>query len=384
MASKSGSKRDYYEVLQVTKTATVEEIHKSYKVLAKEHHPDRNGGSEEAHTRFVEIQEAYTVLKDEEKRNVYDRYGHAGLNGSSDMGSGFGGAAGMGDLLNDLIGGFFGGGGGRQQRNGPRGGRDIQQIVDITFIEAYTGVKKSVSIDRMERCGTCNGNGTKGKSRPATCTRCGGSGAVLSRQGFFQVQQTCRGCDGRGTIITDPCGDCRGQGRVKATKTLEVDIPGGVDTGMRIQYRGEGEAGEPGAPRGDLEIVLRVAEHPDFQRDGNNLVTEVPITISQAVLGGELEIPLLTHSVKLTLPKGLQSHQVLRIANQGMPNLRGGGRKGDLLVQIVVETPTKLTPRQEELFRELAEIDHKEVSPARKSFFERLKGFFSPETKSES
>jgi len=379
----NGTKRDYYVVLSVERTATVEIITKRYKILAKEHHPDRNQGDETAATRFIEIQEAYEVLKDPSKREVYDRYGHAGLNnvGSATDPN----AGGFGDIINDLLGGFFGGQGAGQgrARGGPRAGRDLQEIIDLTLLEAYTGVKKKLKINRAERCGTCSGTGAKSGTQPAKCTRCNGQGVVIQRQGFFQVQQTCRACEGRGTIITDPCADCRGQGRISKPHTLEVDIPAGVDTGMRMQYRGEGEAGEPGAPRGDLEIVLRVGEHPDFQRDGNNLITQVPITFSQAALGGEIEIPLLTTTIKMTLPKGLQSQQVMRVSGHGMPSPRGGSRRGDLIIEIVVETPTKLTPRQEELFRELAEIDHKEVSPARKSFFERLKGFFASDQKPE-
>jgi len=380
MAS-TGQKRCYYEVLRVEKTSTIEIITKSYKVLAKEHHPDRNHGDPESSERFREVQEAYEILKDTEKRAVYDRYGHAGLNGGADVGpgGGFGGAGGVGDLINDLLGGFFGGGQQQQRRGGARAGRDIQAVVDITLLEAFTGCKKTIEVRRPERCATCSGSGAKPGTRPTACSRCGGQGVVIQRQGFFQVQQTCRACEGRGMIISDPCGGCRGQGRVMATKNIDIEIPAGVDTGVRLMHRGEGEAGDVGAARGDLEVVIRVAEHPDIQRDGSNLVTEVPVTISQAALGGEIEVPLLNSTIKLTLPKGLQSHQVLRVANQGMPSLRAGHRRGDLLVQVVVETPTKLTPRQEELYRELAELDHKDVSPARKSFFERLKGLFGSE-----
>ncbi|VTS03904.1 molecular chaperone DnaJ [Tuwongella immobilis] len=366
------TKRDFYTVLGITREATTVEIEKAFKRLAREHHPDRNIGDPEAEVRFKEVSEAYEVLRDTDKRARYDRYGHAGLEGGDSYGPA---GANLNDLFGDILGSFFGGGG--RQRSGPRPGRDLQELVDLTLEEAYTGVKRSVTVKRAEFCKTCDGTGAKPGSKRVNCQRCGGKGAVLIQQGFFQVQQTCRACDGRGTIVSDPCTGCRGNGKVVADRTLDVDIPPGVETGNRIRLRGEGEVGDPGAGRGDLELVLRVADHPDFIRDGQNLVTEVPITFSQAALGAEIEIPTLTSKMTLTIPKGIQSHQVLRITGLGMPNVRGG-RKGDLLVQVKIETPQTLTKRQEELLRELAEIEHANVSPARESFLQRLKNFFIP------
>ncbi|HEY8505037.1 MAG TPA: molecular chaperone DnaJ [Gemmataceae bacterium] len=371
-------KRDYYEVLGVSRGATAEEVHKAFKKLALKYHPDRNVGDPEAEAKFKEVTEAYDVLRDEAKRQRYDRYGHAGLDGFEPGGFGGAGPGTINDLFEDLIGSFFGGGGGRGSRRGPRRGRDLQMALDLTLVEAYTGVKKKVVVPRAERCPTCVGSGARPGSRPATCRRCGGQGTVIQRQGFFQLQQTCPACAGRGVIITDPCPECRGHGTVEVRRELEIDVPPGVDNGTRLQVRGEGEAGEAGAPRGDLELVVRVAEHPDFRREGDDLLCQVPITFSQAALGGEIEIPTLTEKRTITLPRGTQSHRVLRVPGLGMPSLRGG-RRGDLMVQVVVETPTHLTERQEELLRELAEIEQRNVPPRRKSFLERLRALFGSE-----
>lgn len=372
------AKRDYYEVLSVTKTSTEVEITKAYRKLAMQHHPDRNVGDAEAEVRFKEVTEAYEILKDPQKRDRYDKFGHAGLSGAA-AGGGFSGG-GLHDLFDDLLGSFFGGGGpsnNRRQRSGPRPGRDIQAVLDLDLVEAATGCKKSQTVPREEICRDCVGNGSKPGSKPAMCRRCNGQGAVILNQGFISVQQTCRACDGRGAVITDPCGTCRGNGRVEVRRTIDVDIPAGVDTGNRIRYGGEGDSGDPGAPRGDLEFVIRVKEHKFYQRDGHNLVCQWPITFAQAALGGPLELTTLTgHKVAHELPRGVQTHEVIRIAGHGMPNPRGG-RKGDLLVQVVVETPTSLTPEQEQLFRKLAEIDKTQPPTPRKGFFGKLKDFIS-------
>jgi molecular chaperone DnaJ len=364
------AKRDYYEVLSVTRTSTEVEITKSYRKLAMQHHPDRNVGDAEAEVRFKEVTEAYEVLRDPQKRAVYDRHGHEGLSGAGAAGQGVD----LGDLFGDLLGNFFGGGGGgRRSRGGPRPGRDIQAVLDLDLVEAATGVKRTQTVPREEFCTTCNGSGAKPGTKPATCKRCGGQGAVLLNQGFLSVQQTCRACEGRGQVITDPCPGCRGRGRVESRRTLEVEIPAGVDTGNRIRYAGEGDAGDPGAPRGDLEFVIRVREHKFFHRDGHNLVCQWPVSYSQAALGGPIEITTLTgQKVVHELPRGTQTHEVFRVFGHGMPNPRGG-RKGDLLVQVVVETPTNLTPEQEELLRRLAETTKTSVSGPRKGFFGKLK-----------
>jgi molecular chaperone DnaJ len=312
-------------------------------------------------------------LHDREKRQRYDRYGHAGLNGLG--GPSFSDAGSIFDLFGDIFGDFFGQRGGR---SGQQGGRDLQVSLEIDLIEAARGTRKSITIPREENCSDCSGQGYRKGTKPANCRRCGGQGVVLINQGFFRMQQTCSGCGGRGIIITDPCPTCHGGGRVETRRTLEIDVPPGVDTGTRIRISGEGEAGSPRAPRGDLYCLLRVREHPFFQRDGNNLVCQVPITFSQAALGGEIDVPTLDSAIKHAIKRGMQSGEVVRIAGRGMPNIRGG-RTGDLLVQVVVETPRNLTKRQEELLRELAELDKSHVSAQRKSFLEKLRDFFTAE-----
>jgi molecular chaperone DnaJ len=364
------NKRDYYEVLGVTKEVDVEELKRAYRKLAMQYHPDRNVGDEQAEIQFKEVSEAYAVLSDPDKKARYDRYGHAGLQGSGMPDFGAGGSP--FDLFSQLFGDFFGGGGG----GGPQGGRNLLVDVELTLIEAAKGVRKTVKIRREELCPECTGSGARKGSRPAVCKQCGGQGAVLrSLGGFMRVQQTCPGCGGRGTIITDPCGGCHGRGRVQVQRTIEVGVPPGVDSGMRIPIQGEGEAGDPGAPRGDLYCRLRVLDHPLFKRDGDTLICQVPITFSQAALGGDIEVPTLDGPVTHHVKAGIQSNEVVRIPGKGMPNVRSK-RKGDLLVVAVVETPRNLTKRQEELLRELAELDHKHVSPERKSFFEKLRDLF--------
>ena len=366
-------KRDYYEVLGVRREADDEEIKRAYRKLAMQHHPDRNVGDQESELKFKEAAEAYEVLRDREKRRRYDRYGHAGLEGLNVPN--FHNAQSVFDLFGDLFGDFFSQRGGRR---GPQSGRDMEAVLDIELIEAARGVTKTITITREELCQECSGTGSRRGTQPTVCRRCGGQGVVLQNQGFIRLQQTCRGCGGYGVIITDPCPACHGRGRVTAPRTLEVPIPPGVDTGNRIRISGEGEAGEPGAPRGDLYVAIRVGEHPFFQREGPHLLCQVPITFSQAALGGDLEIPTLDGTFTHKLKRGAQSGEAIRIPNQGMPSLRGG-RRGDLIVQVMVETPRSLTKRQEELFRELAELDKKHVPPQRKSFLDKLRSFFTPE-----
>jgi molecular chaperone DnaJ len=366
-------KRDFYEVLGVARDASEEEIKRAYRRLAMQYHPDRNVGDREAEDKFKEAAEAYEVLHNPEKRQRYDRYGHAGLEGLG--GPSFNNAQSIFDVFGDLFGDLFN----QRGRHGPQPGRDLQVAVELDLIEAARGAAKTIAIAREEQCSECSGSGARRGTQPSVCRRCNGHGVVIQNQGFFRVQQTCRGCGGRGAIIVDPCPECHGNGRILARRSLEVHIPPGVDTGNRIRVSGEGEAGDPGAPRGDLYCLVRVREHPFFQRDGVNLVCQVPITFSQAALGAELEVPTLDSKVNYKLKRGVQSGEVLRIAGQGMPSLRGG-RPGDLLMQVVVETPRHLTKRHEEIFRELAELDKKHVSPERKSFLDKLKGFFTPET----
>jgi molecular chaperone DnaJ len=372
-----GGKRDYYEVLEVSKEADGETITRSYRKLAMRYHPDRNPGDQEAESRFKEVAEAHEVLADPEKRRVYDRYGHAGLEGNN--GGGFAGSDFMDDL-GEILGGFFGG----RVRRTPRSGRDLQIVVEIDLMEAKHGGSKTVPIPREESCPECTGTGCKGGRKPPVCSRCRGNGFVQTR-GLFPMPHTCPGCGGRGVIITDPCATCRGGGTVRVERQVTVPIYAGIDNDMMITLRGEGEAGAIGAPRGDLLCVIRVRPHPLFAREGLNLHCEFPITFSQAALGGPIEVPTLEGKyVTHTLKRGAQAGEESRLSGQGMPGLRRDGRPdgrvGDLVVHFKVVTPRNLTKRQEELLRELAEIEGAQVSPERKSFLDRVREFFHAET----
>ncbi|QEL16060.1 molecular chaperone DnaJ [Limnoglobus roseus] len=375
-------KRDYYEVLSVTRTANGDEIKKSFRKLAMQYHPDRNGGDADATEKFKEAQEAFEVLSDADKRSIYDRHGHDGLNA---QGGGFGGGVDLSEMFGDLFGSFFGGGGGggRRQRQGPQPGNDIQVVVDIDLKEAVLGTKRTITLQTEDVCGTCNGSGAKPGTQPTPCRRCGGQGVTIQRQGIFQVQAACTACGGRGMINPDPCSGCRGNGRVASRKTEEIDIPPGVDSGNRIRHGGKGDAGSAGAPRGDLEVVVRVKEHRFFQRDGHNLICQWPVTFSQAALGGPIEITTLTgDKVRHELPRGLQTHEVLRILGHGVPHVRSPKKRGDLLIQVVVDTPQTITPEMEQLFRQLAVMEKAQVaSPGKKSFFSKLKDWISPDEK---
>jgi molecular chaperone DnaJ len=374
------TQRDYYEVLGVTKSASDDEIKKAYRGLAMKYHPDRNVGDEDAAVMFKEAAEAYAVLSDGQKRQVYDRYGHAGLSGMGGVPD-FRGAESIFDVFGDLFDMF--GGGGRGRSRGPRAGNDLGMGLQIDLIEAYRGVRKSVTLDRNELCNECSGSGAKKGTRPGMCHTCQGHGVTVVAQGFFRVQQTCRACGGRGTIITDPCGACHGRTRMPVRRTLEVDVPPGVQTGMRLALAGEGEAGEPGGQRGSLVIEMQVRDHPLFRREGDHLICQVPITISQAALGAAIEVPTLDGPIVQQIEPGTQPGDVLHLHGKGMPNIRSG-RRGELAVQLMVETPRKLTKRQEELFRELAELDQKHVSPQRKSFLDKIKELFrGPEDKAD-
>lgn len=375
------NKRCYYEVLGVERSASEEEIKKAYRTLAMKYHPDRNSGDQEAAMHFKEVAEAYAVLADPHKRQTYDRYGHAGLEG---LGlPDFSSRDNIFDLFGDLLGDLFGGRGGRA-RGGLQPGADLGYRLEMDLAEAAKGCHKTINLSREENCGDCGGGGSRKGTHPSTCRQCKGQGAVLLNQGFFRIQRTCPGCGGQGVIVTDPCPACHGRGRVSVRRSLDIQVPAGVYHGFRFALRGEGEAGGPGAPRGDLIIEIHLRQHPLFHREGDDLICQVPITFSQAALGGDIEVPTLEGTMTHTLKRGLQSGDALRIAGKGVPNLRSG-RAGDLVVIVEVETPRNLSKRQEELFRELAEIDNKHVSPKRKSFFEKLKDLFaSPETSGET
>ena len=315
------AKRDYYEILGVKKDASEEELKKAYRSLAMKYHPDRNLGDEDASHKFKEAAEAYAVVGDSEKRQIYDRYGHAGLSnvGMPD----FNNRQSIFDIFGDMFGDIFGGG--RRQR-GPQPGSDLGLELEIDLVEAARGCKKPIALPRQETCQDCSGSGCKRGSSPAKCRQCSGTGAVLINQGFFRIQQTCRGCGGRGVVITDPCTTCHGNGRVKVKRELEVEIPPGAFTGLQMQYRGEGEAGAPGAPRGNLIIQIHVREHSLFQREGDHLICQVPITFSQAALGGDIEVPTLDGPVVQKLKRGVQSGDQIIVSGKGIANLRSAGR----------------------------------------------------------
>jgi molecular chaperone DnaJ len=376
------TKRDYYEVLSVERTASGDEIKRSYRKLAMQYHPDRNPGDAEAEAKFKEAAEAYDVLSDASKKERYDRYGHAGL---SDMGGGggpgFGNINDIFEIFGDLFGGM-GGGGGRGRRQQQAHGQDLQIDVELDLTEAFKGVSKTLEFNRAEVCNECNGSRMKKGSRAAKCNRCNGRGAVISRQGFFQIQVACPSCGGQGEVVTDPCGKCEGQGQVLAKRKLDVTIPAGVDNGSRIRLAGEGEVTEQNGPRGDLYCRVRVKPHPVFQRDGVDLLCEVPITFSQAALGGELEVPTLTGAGTVHLSRGTSHGDIFRLRGKGMPDVRGRGQ-GDLLIRTLIEIPKKLSKRQEELLRELAELDQKHVSAERKGFFDRVKEWLTGEEKND-
>ncbi|WP_414830481.1 molecular chaperone DnaJ [Alteromonas sp. H39] len=370
------SKRDYYEVLGVDKSAGEREIKKAYKKLAMKYHPDRTQGDKALEDKFKEIQEAYEILTDSQKRAAYDQYGHAGVDPNRG-GAGFGGGADFGDIFGDVFGDIFGGGrGGRQSR--ARQGADLRYNLELSLEEAVRGKDVDIRVPTLVECDKCDGSGAKAGSKPTTCPTCHGNGQVQMRQGFFAVQQTCPTCSGKGQIISDPCTKCRGQGRVEKTKTLNVKIPAGVDTGDRIRLSGEGEAGEAGAPPGDLYVQVHVREHKIFARDGNNLYCEVPLSFTTAALGGELEVPTLDGKVKLKIGPETQTGKMFRLRGKGVKSVRTGAM-GDLMCKVVVETPVNLSSRQKELLKELEESMGKETakhSPKAQGFFDGVKKFF--------
>ena len=380
------SKRDFYEVLGVSRDASERDIKKAYKRLAMKFHPDRNQGDESAAEKFKEVKVAYEILTDSQKKAAYDQYGHAAFEqGGMGGGGGFGGGHGdFGDIFGDVFGDIFGGGrrGGGQQR--AQRGSDLRYNMELTLEEAVRGVSKEIEVPTLVECDTCDGSGAKKGSSAQTCGTCHGHGQVQMRQGFFAVQQTCPTCNGKGKIIKDPCNSCHGQGRKQKTKTLNVKIPAGVDTGDRIRLSGEGEAGEQGAPAGDLYVQVHVKEHNIFERDGNNLYCEVPVSFSMAALGGEVEVPTLYGRVNLKVPEETQTGRMFRMRGKGVKGVRGGG-VGDLIVKLVVETPVKLSSRQKELLREFEETCGGEAAskhkPKSEGFFSGVKNFFDDLTK---
>lgn len=348
------TKRDYYEILGVSRSATEDEIKKSYRKLALQYHPDRNPDNPEAEEKFKEAAEAYEVLHDTEKRGLYDRYGHEGLRNA-----GFKGFQGFDDIFSNFGGIFeelFGFGGRQRGQRSARAGADLRYDLRITFEEAVFGAEKMLEFEKLESCIQCLGKRTAPGTSPTTCRTCGGVGQVERRQGFFALRTTCPHCRGEGVMITDPCPACRGAGMVQTPKKLSVKIPAGVDDGARLRLTGEGEEGSQGGPPGDLYVMIQVARHEFFERHGNDLHCQIPISFPQAALGTEVEIPSLSGPQTLTIPRGTQTGETLQLRGCGVPDVRGG-RRGDQIVHIVVKTPTHLNARQEELLRELATLD---------------------------
>ncbi|HVN85300.1 MAG TPA: molecular chaperone DnaJ [Candidatus Binatia bacterium] len=368
-------KRDYYEVLGVSRSATEDEIKKAYRKLALKYHPDRNPGDKAAEERFKEASEAYQILSDGDRRAQYDRFGHAAF---EQGGMGAGGfdfnAAGFEDIFSDLFGDFFGTRSGRG-RSRSRRGEDLRYNLEISFAEAAFGGEKTITIPRLVACEACKGQGTKDGAARATCSACRGSGQVRFQQGFFTIAKTCGQCNGQGTVIKDPCRRCGGSGVGRTTQTLSVKIPAGVDSGSRLKLRGEGEAGGNGGSPGDLYVVLTVGEHPLFSRQENDIVCEVPISFTQAALGAEIDVPTLDGKMKMKLAAGTQSGSVFRLKGKGVPDVRGYGR-GDELVRVTIETPRKLNAKQRELLEEFARISGEELQPLTKGFLDKVKEMF--------
>lgn len=371
------AKRDYYEVLGVGRDASEKQLADAYRKLAIKHHPDKNPGDEEAIIRFKEAAEAFEVLSDSDKRARYDRHGHAGVEnnagGFTDVNDIF---SHFGDIFGDSVfGDIFGGG---RRGNRARRGSDVKCQVTLDLLEAARGVSKTIRYERHENCGDCKGSGARPGSSPETCRYCGGQGQVIQSSGIFRVQTTCPSCRGQGKVIKDACTTCRGAGRVGKRVEREVAIPAGVDEGTRLRISGEGEQSPNGGPPGDCYCFISVKEHSLFQREGSHLICQLPITYTQAALGATVEVPTLEGREEMEIPPGTQPGDIFKLRGRGMPSPQRRG-KGDLVVQVHLEVPKNLNPRQEELLRELAELERSNVSPHRKSFFEKLKDYFIPE-----
>ncbi len=370
------AKRDYYEVLGVARTASEQEIKSSYRKLAMQYHPDRNPGNHEAEDKFKECSEAYSVLIDAEKRERYDQFGHAGVNGGGGVGFDPSNFQDFGDIFGDIFSDFFGVnvGGGRGRGRVQRGG-DARADLTLTFEEAAVGKKTQVKVRRYESCETCHGTGAAAGKGPTVCTTCGGRGQVRYQQGFFSISRPCPACQGAGRVISDPCTKCKGEGRAMHEKTLDVSVPAGVEDGTRIRYQEQGDAGPQGAPPGDLYVVLHVKPHAFFEREGKDLFCSVPISFAQAALGAEIVIPTLDGEHKLKVPEGTQTGTTFRIRGKGVPAVQSSG-KGDLFVKVRVQTPAKLNKKQRELLEQLAESSQLENKPEPRSLFDKVKEIF--------
>ncbi|NHN30955.1 molecular chaperone DnaJ [Paenibacillus agricola] len=367
------SKRDYYEVLGLSKNASPDEIKKAYRTMARQYHPDVNK-AEDAGTKFKEAKEAYDVLGDDQKKAQYDRFGHVDPNQGMGGGADFGGAGGFGDLF-DM---FFGGQGGGQRRNpnAPQRGNDLQYTMTIEFKEAVFGKELDIQIPRTETCDTCHGNGAKPGTKPETCSTCKGSGQqeVVQNTAFGRIvnRRVCSSCNGQGVLIKEKCGTCHGAGKVKKQRTIHLNIPAGVDDGAQLRVTGEGEGGSKGGPAGDLYVVIRVKPHEFFERENDDIYCEIPLTFTQAALGDEIEIPTLTEKVKLKIPAGTQTDTYFRLKGKGVPRLRGYGQ-GDQHVKVIIVTPTSLNDEQRELLREFSRQSGEHTHEQNQSFFEKVK-----------
>ena len=379
------AKRDYYEILGVARNASEQDMKSAYRRLAKEFHPDRNAGDKDAERKFKEINEAYEALKDPQKRAAYDQFGHAAFDGG--MGGrggphGFGPdfASSMSDIFDNLFGdmlhGARAGASGQRRGTGRERGADLRYNLDITLADAYSGKTAEIIVPASVSCETCSGTGAKAGTKPKTCATCGGAGKVRASQGFFTIERTCPGCQGRGEMIDDPCANCHGSGRVTKERKLSVNIPSGVEDGTRIRLAGEGEAGVRGGPAGDLYIFLSIKPHAFFQRDGADVFCKVPIAMTTAALGGQIEVPTLEGTTtRVKVPEGTESGKQFRLKGKGMPVLRSKVA-GDMYIQVDVETPKSLTRRQRELLEEFERESHRETSPESAGFFSRVKDFF--------
>jgi molecular chaperone DnaJ len=371
------SKRDFYDILGVAKNASEEEIKKAYRKLAMKHHPDRSPDDKHAEDKFKEAKEAYEVLSDAQKRAAYDRFGHAGVDSNAAAGAGMGGFA---EAFGDIFGDIFGGGA-RGRPGGAFRGADLRYNMEITLEQAARGFGTDIRVPAWDLCEACGGSGARAGTKPKTCGTCGGSGAVRMTQGFFSIQQTCPTCHGSGRVIPEPCLSCHGDGRVKRNKVLEVSIPAGIDEGQRIRLGGKGEPGMNGGPAGDLYVEIRIKPHEVFQRDGDDLHCEVPISVGTATLGGELEVATLTEKVSIAIPEGTQNGKTFRLRAKGIKGVRSS-YPGDLYCHVRVEIPVRLTEKQKKMLRDLEHSLREggaKHSPQARSFMERMKGFFATE-----
>jgi molecular chaperone DnaJ len=365
--------RDYYEILGVTRDSDEDEIKRAYRKLALKHHPDRNPGDKAAEERFKEAAEAYEVLRDGEKRRIYDLYGHEGLRGT-----GFSGFSGFEDIFSafsDIFEDFFGFGGRRSRRTRAARGHDLRYDLELTLEEAHSGKEEEIFFEKWATCNTCSGTGMTPGSEPGICAHCHGRGEIVHSQGFFQIRTTCSTCNGTGQVIVDPCGKCKGKGRIRTERKVLIRIPPGVDTGTQLRIKGEGESGENGGPPGDLFVVIHVREHDFFVRDGDDLKCQITVSFVQAALGAGVSIPVLGNDDEtITIREGTQPGEIIRLKGKGMPSLRRGRGNGDLFVQVMVQIPTRLSQRQRELLREYGELEKQKLGAKTKDFWDKIRG----------